>query len=47
MFLMNNVNVVPIPFSDSTLMSPPKAMASFLLIVKPRPTPCLLSSLSS
>jgi hypothetical protein len=34
----------PLPIIDCTSMSPPRAYAIFLLIVRPNPTPSLLSS---
>ena len=34
-----NVNFVPFPSNEETLMSPPSALAMFLLIHKPKPTP--------
>ena len=35
----------PFPMTEAALISPPIAYARFLLIVRPRPTPSLLSSL--
>lgn len=40
----DNIKKEPAPTLDSTSRSPPKACAKFLLIVKPKPTPSLLSS---
>jgi hypothetical protein len=39
------MNIDPLLTLDSTVMSPPKACARFLLTVRPNPTPSLLSSL--
>lgn len=46
MFWIVKVKVLPTSFSDSTVMSPPKAFDNFLLIDNPNPQPYLLSSLS-
>lgn len=41
------MNVDPLPTSESTLISPPKALARFLLNAKPNPHPNLLRFLFS
>jgi hypothetical protein len=41
------MNFDPLPTLDSTIISPPRAYAMFLLIVRPSPTPCLFISLLS
>lgn len=47
MFLIVRENVDPTPFSEVTVISPPRTLESFLLIERPSPQPCLFSSLSS